>query len=412
LRILILSQFFAPEARTAPTNLAALAADLQRSGHEVVVLTGFPNHPFGKIYEGYRQSLRCWDEIDGVRVLRVPLYADHSLSAVRRAMNYGSFALSASLIGAPLLRKFHPDVIFVYIPPLTTWLPLRIFRAMFQVPAVCWMTDLWPEALEAAGARLSPMTRRAVSRLEQATYNQLAVVCVNSPGIRRKLVEKGLSESKIEVIVDWADETIFRPAERDPGLAQVVGMAGKFNVVYGGNFGPAQGLVTAVEAAAFLADVPDFQLVLIGDGEEKPLLEAMVADRSLTNVLFIARQPMSEIYRFFALADALLMHLKPDPLYELQIPSKTMAYLACGRPILCAVSGDAAAVVEQAGAGVSSPPGDAAAMARAIRHMQNLPEIERRRMGERGREAHLAHYTRSVQVARLEQVLRTVAGSR
>jgi len=411
LKVLLLSQFFAPESRTAPMNLAAVAGDLQRSGHEIVVLTGFPNHPFGRTYDGYRQSLRQWDEVDGVRVLRVPLRPYHGLSAIGRAVNYCSFALSASLIGAPTLRDFSADVILVYLPPLTNWLPLRILRMTQRAPAVCWMTDMWPEALVAAGARVRPGVLRSIRHLEDSVYRQLSIICVNSPGIKRKLIEKGVSEDKIEVIVDWADEEMFRPAEHDPELARDFGMAGKFNVVYGGNLGPAQGLATAIEAAALLKDIEDFQLVLIGDGEEKTALMEMATARGVNNVRFVPRQPMKEIHRFFALADVLVLHLKDDPLYELQIPSKTMAYLACGRPILCAVAGNAAAVVDQAGAGICTRPGDAVAMAAAIRRLHNMSAQERQHLGDRGREEYLAKYTRRTQVARFEEVLRVAVGA-
>jgi len=131
--VLLLTQFYWPEVRSAPNNLAALAEDLQRSGHQVTVITGFPNHPFGKIYDGYWQRLRQWDDVGGVPVLRVPLYAGHSLSSIRRMLHYGSFALSAASIGAWTTRRLDVDVILVYLPPWTNWLPIRVLELVHRI---------------------------------------------------------------------------------------------------------------------------------------------------------------------------------------------------------------------------------------------------------------------------------------
>lgn len=411
MRILLLTQFYWPEVRTAPVNLAAVAESLQESGNEVLVVTGFPSHPFGRVYDGYRMSWRQWEEVRGVRVLRVPLFPDHSLSMVRRAWNYSSFAVASASIGAWLTRTFRADVIFVYLPPLTICLPVSVLRLLHRAPAVFWITDLWPDGLIAAGANIKPWLARGIGLLGTAAYRQAALICVNSAGTKRRLMEKGVAEDRLEIISDWADETLFFPSEPDARLAQEFSLADRFNVMYGGNLGPAQGLDTVIEAAALLQSLPDLQFVFVGDGEDEPRLRRLVERHDLRNVRFIPRQPMEEIHRFYALADVLLIHLNPDPMYELQIPSKTMAYLACGKPILCGVSGDAAAVVEGADAGICSAPGDAVSMARAVKKLYALPASDRELLGKNGRRVYLARYTRAVQAARIESLLSMIAGT-
>lgn len=411
MRILLLTQFYWPEERSAPTNLAAVAEMLQERGHEVTVITGFPNHPFGRVYDGYRIRWRQWDEVRGVRLLRLPLYPDHSLSAVRRAAHYGSFALSAATVGAWLTRRFRPDVLLVYLPPLTNWLPIRVLELLHRVPVVYWETDLWPEALNATGQRLRPPVRKAIQELHDAVHRRAHKICLNSPGLARRVAEKGVEPEHIEVVTDWADEALFHPAEPDTELAATHGLAGKFNVVYGGNFGPAQHLSTVIDAAALLTDLPDLQIVLIGGGEEEEHLRLLVERRGLENVRFVERQPMACIHRFYALADVLLAHLAPHPLFELQIPSKIMAYLACGRPILCAIEGSAAEIVKNAGAGPITAPGDPAAMAAAIRRLHDMPAEERQRLAESGRRTYLEKHTREVQADRLERILAGVAAA-
>lgn len=409
MKVLLLTQFYWPERRTAPENLAAIAESLQEAGHEVLVLTGFPNHPFGRLYDGYRMRWRQWDEVRGVRVLRLPLYPSHSVSGLARALHYGSFALSSATIGAWLSRRFAADVLLVYLPPLTNWLPIRVLKALHRAPAMLWMTDPWPEALLAAGAPLRPWMERAIRRLDAAVTRQARLICLSSPGFRDLLAAKGVAEDRLAVISDWADEELFHPVPPDGDLAREHGLAGRFNVVYGGAIGPAQGLETVLDAAALLGDRPEVQFVLVGSGEDKARLRRLATERGLDNVRFLPSQPMERIHRLYALADVLLAHLSPDPFYELQIPSKIMAYMACARPILCAVAGVAADVVEHSGGGVCCPPGDPRAMADAVRRLAGLSPAERRRLGAAGREAYLARYTRAVQTARIEELLRGVA---
>jgi glycosyltransferase involved in cell wall biosynthesis len=166
--------------------------------------------------------------------------------------------------------------------------------------------------------------------------------------------------------------------------------------------GFAQGLDTVIAAAQQLSDLPEVQFILIGDGVDETRLQQMVIKKQVDNVRFLGRQPAERMPHFFALADALLVHLKRDPLFEITIPSKTLAYMACGRPILMAVAGDAADVVRDAGAGLTCPPQDAEALATAVRTLYTMPVAERERMGRAGREAFLNHYTRRVLVDQYE----------
>ena len=409
MRILILTQFYWPEIRTAPLNLAALAEDLQNRGNDVTVITGFPNHPFGHIYEGYRIKLWQWDNVRGVKVLRLPLFPDHSLSLIQRAVNYSSFALSATLMGGLLTRRHKADVIFVYLPPLTIGIPAAFLSRLHHAPIVYWMTDLWPENLIAAGVQLKPFIYNFIRHVENWVYNQGKVICLNSPGFIDNLKGKGVNPKKIDVVPDWADENIFFPTKYDEELARQFGLSGKFNVIYGGNLGKVQGLEVVIEAAQKLQDLEDVQFVFIGDGTESKKLKKRVSECTLRNVVFIPRHPPEQIRRFFALADVLLVHLKRKPVFEMQIPSKIIAYLACGRPILCAVHGVARKIVQDASAGVSCPSEDSLALSTQVRYLYEMPRSELEKMGRNGRQAYLAKYTRKIQVDRVESILKKAA---
>lgn len=404
--VLFLTQVYWPEVRTAPTNLAAMAEGLQAKGHKVTIITAFPNHPFGQIYDGYRMRPWQWEDVHGVDVLRLPLFPDHSLSAARRALGYSSFALSAATLGMINSLRVKADVMYVYLPPLTVSAPAALLSCLHQAPIVYWITDLWPESLMAAGANIGPRTHHVIRGIEDWAYKRAQTICVNSPEFKHNLIDKGVLDEKIEVVVDWADEDIFFPVEPDQDLAREFDLNEKFNIIYGGNLGTVQALDTVIAAAELLQDLEEVQFVFIGDGTDEHKLKRQVAEREIKNVRFIPRQPMDQIHRFFALADLLLVHLKQDPIFEMQIPSKTMAYLACGRPILCAVSGAAEEVVRDAGAGIFCPSENPQAMAEQIRTFYAIPESDRRILGEQGRQTYLEKYTRSVQIDRVEAILK------
>lgn len=407
MRILLLSQWYVPEP---DIKVHLLGKDLVARGHQVTAITGFPNYPQGRIYLGYRQRLWQWEHRDGVRVLRLPLYPDHSRSAARRILNYISFAASASLMGPVLCGA--ADVMWVYHPPLTVGIPAWWISLLRHIPFVYEIQDMWPETVVASGMMSSEFVAKWLGGLAQFVYRRATAITVISPGFKCNLVAKGVPPEKIHVIPNWADEDIYRPVPPDPGLAVQHGLSGRFNIIYAGNMGTAQALSNVIEAADLLRDLPQIQFVFIGDGVEESMLRRRAHERGLQNVRFLGRQLAVEMPRFYALADVLLVHLKRDPLFEITIPSKILAYLACGRPILAAVAGDAADVVRNAGAGVVCYPEDPEALAAAVRKLYTMSPSEREAMGQAGRAAYLANYTRQVLLGWYEELLTEVASTR
>ncbi|MBI5034849.1 MAG: glycosyltransferase family 4 protein [Chloroflexi bacterium] len=403
MKILILSQWYPPEP---DTRIHLLAKTLVERGHQVTSITGFPNYPCGKLYPGYKLRWRQWETMDGVRVLRVPLYPEHSTSGFKRILNYLSFAISAALIGGMLCGS--ADVMWVYHPPLTVALPAWWISFWRHIPFIYEIQDLWPETLAATGMMSSPRMARWIARAAKLVHNKSAAITVISPGFKRNLINKGVASEKIHVIPNWADEELYRPVPRDEALAREFGFDGRFNIVYGGNLGAAQALHTVLDAAQRLRDLPDVQIVLIGDGVDARALQDSARQRGLTNLRIVGRQPSERMPFFFALADAVLVHLKRDPVFEITIPGKTTAYLACGRPILCAVAGDAAEMVQMAGAGVTCPPEDPEALALAVRDLYTMPREQREALGDAGRRTFLEKYTRAALVDQYETLFQNV----
>jgi glycosyltransferase involved in cell wall biosynthesis len=211
---------------------------------------------------------------------------------------------------------------------------------------------------------------------------------------------------------NWADEELYRLLPRDEALAAEYGLSGRFNVMFAGNMGAAQALGNVLNAAERLKNLPEVQFVLIGSGVDQHRLETVVRDRGLPNVRFIDRKPEERMPGFFALADVLLVHLKRDPLFEITIPSKTIAYMACGRPILAAIAGDGADVVQTAGAGLVCKPEDPAALAESVHQLFKMSPQQRQTMGDAGRSAFINQYTRKALMRRYEDLFLNIAERR
>ena len=400
MRILILTQWYPPE----PVLLIQeLAQTLQEFGHDVTVLTGFPNYPSGKLYPGYRLRLCQRETVDGVKVVRVPIFSEHSRSGLLRALNYLSFALSSALLGFWLVTR--PDVMFVYHPPLTVGIPAFVLSRLWRIPFIYQIQDMWPETLSATGMLNNKAILQWIAQFAHWVYKHATAICIISPGFHKNLLAKGVAAHKLHVISNWVDPMVYYPAQPSPEKAQTLDLVNRFNVMFAGNIGEAQGLQTVVAAAALLTDLPACQFVIVGDGVALPAIQQATVERNLQNIKFLGRYPANEMSALYALADILLVHLRDEPLFRITIPHKTFAYMASGKPILAAVAGDVADVVIKAGAGIACPPEDPLALAQAIRQLYSMPKEERQKLGQNGLHAVHTTYNRKTLITQIEHVL-------
>jgi len=399
-RILMLTQWFNPE----PTFKGlAFARELVKLGHTVQVLTGFPNYPGGKLYPGYKVRLLQRETIDGITIIRVPLYPSHDGSTLKRIGNYFSFAVSAALLGTLLVKS--ADVMYVYHPPATVGFAASFISFIRRIPFVYDVQDLWPDTLSATGMLNNRYILKCVDVCCRLTYRCADHIVVLSPGFKRKLRERGVPEEKISVIYNWCDEGQISAAECGVAAQNEPKMIGRFNIVFAGTMGKAQALDAVLEAAELLADrLPQVQFVFIGGGIEVERLKQVKTEKKLNNVLFLSRRPVSEIGSVLSMADLLLVHLKDDPLFEITIPSKIQAYMAAGRPILMAVRGDAADLLEKVGAGIACIPGDAGSIAAAVEKLAAMTQEELNEMGRRGARYYQQELSLAVGANRFEKL--------
>lgn len=395
MRILYITQWFEPE----PTVKGiAFAKALAERGHQIEIVTGFPNYPSGKTYPGYRIKYYRREIMDGIVVHRVPLYPSHNRSSVGRILNYFSFMASAALFSVFRARRF--DVVCCY-PPITGGLAAIFATWLSRRPFLIDIQDLWPDSVVKSGMAGTQRMEKILTLMCNFVYRRAAGIVAQSKGIRARLIERGVPSDKISVVYNWADERAAAPA----GLADLspYGFGNKFNIVYGGNLGRVQGLDVMVRAAHLARQrAPDLHLLLIGDGIESDNLKQLVQQLDADNVRIAPGVPRAMIGDIFAAAAVLALHLWNDPLFRITIPQKTQFYMAMGKPILIGVEGEAAEYVTQAGAGVAVPSDNVEAMADAMVQLSQMPKERLADMGRRGREAYWRIFSFSAAIAETE----------
>jgi glycosyltransferase involved in cell wall biosynthesis len=403
MRILIVSQYYYPEP---VEKIHDLARGLVQKGHKVQVITSFPCYPAGRIYHEYRQKFIMNEELDGVSITRIPQVPDHSRSVFRRALYYLSFAFSATIAG--LANRRSVDLILVYQAALPVGLSGRLISYLRGVPLVLDVVDLWPESVVASGMLTNEFAIKLIRKAAEFIYRGANHVIVVTNGFKRRLTKMGIPQDMISVIHNWMPTSTYHVVKPRADLAESENLAGRFNVIYAGSMGPVQDLHTVLAAAALLTDLPEIQLVLIGDGLEYEDLVKSAKQRNLNNVRFLGRRLPEEMPGFYALADVLLVHLKPDPLSDVSIPSKTFAYMACGRPVLMAVKGEAQEFVKENYFGIGVEPSNPRKMAEAIRCFYALPSENRNCMGQAALNAYSRSFCSEVQISKFENILTAI----
>lgn len=377
MKILLVTQWFEPE----PTFKGLLfAKELQKNGHEVEVITGFPNYPGGIVYPGYRISIYKKEIIDGVVVHRVPLYPSHNKSAIKRILNYVSFAVSSFLAG--LIKTRDVDVIYSYHPPLTTSLSAVFIGLFKKVPVVVDIQDLWPDTLSATGMLKNKIVLSIVGKVCDFVYASAAKIVVLSPGFKSRIELRGVPGNNIDVIYNWCHEHSLNNSEESEIKLP---SNGNLNLLFAGNLGFAQGLPSVIMAAESLAHRgANVNIVMLGDGVAKAQAVADANDKNLNNVFFLPRVPMAQVGSLLSSADMLLVHLIDDELFRITIPSRTQANLAMSKPIVMGVAGDAAELINRAKAGVVCLPENVESLVSGIEKIASMTEHDRIEMGRRG----------------------------
>ncbi len=400
MHILVVTQYFWPEN----FRINDLVKELGQRGHQVTVLTGIPNYPSGKVFDGYLKQPSAFTQYEGAEVLRVPMLT-RGEGGVRLMLNYLSFVLSAGILGPWRLRGKPADVIFVFEPsPVTVGLPAVWFGKLRKAPVVFWALDLWPETLAAVGVVRSPLVMAWVGHLVSYIYNHSTLVLGQSRGFLGSIAHYCNDKAKIRYFPNWAED-VFRVGCVMPAL-EIPNLADGFTVLFAGNIGEAQDMPAVLDAAERLKDHSFIRWVIVGDGRKFEWLKSEVARRGLDKQVFLpGRYPVERMPSFYAHANALLVSLKRDPVFSMTIPGKVQSYLMAGIPLLGMLDGEGAAVILDAQAGLTCEAGDGSGLANAVLSLAAMPIAERNQMGLNGQKYAQQEFGRPQLINRLESLL-------
>jgi colanic acid biosynthesis glycosyl transferase WcaI len=381
MRILILSQYCFPEI---DMKSLPLAKDLLSRGYEVEILTGYPNQPSGIIFSGYSLKLIYSEYIDGIKINRVPLYIDHSKSVFKRVMNYLSFAISACLIGVWMIKK--PKIIYAYHGPATIAFPAIFYKLIYRSKIFYDINDYWPDTLRATGVVGNKYILFLVDRFCTLSYKFFDNINVVTIGFKRKLLDKGVPESKISVVYNWSLPINSKHSLEFDNYSKI--FHNNFTIIYAGNIGIAQSLDVILGVALKLKKnyLSGIKILLIGNGTQKKYMSEEVVKNGLSDYIsFVGSIPAENVGEFLLEADILLLHLKNDPLFKITLPSKLGSYFSLGKPVLCGVSGEASDIVKNINAGLCFNPDDSNDLYNKIIIAMGLEKSDLLQMGLNGK---------------------------
>lgn len=396
MRILVISQYFWPEN----FRINDLVTEFAARGHDVTVLTGYPNYPSGAVFPEFKAAPESFARFGEVRVVRVPLIP-RGQGGLRLMLNYASFAASATLLGAWRLREEKFDVIFVFEPsPITVGLPATFLRYLKRAPVAFWVLDLWPETLEAVGVVRSKTILNAVGKLVSFIYNRCDLILAQSRSFIPQIFKYCRKDGGVQYFPSWSDSVFdFEAVEAAPEVPEG---SGHFDIMFAGNIGEAQDFPAIIEAATLLKENDAIRWLIVGDGRASEWVKSEIQKRGLeTRVLMLGRYPVDRMPSFYKCADALLVSLRDEPIFSMTIPGKLQSYLAAGIPVLAMLNGEGADIVLKSGAGLACPAGNGAALAEAALNMSRMSDEDRRIMGARGVQLSKTEFDRDRLISKL-----------
>jgi glycosyltransferase involved in cell wall biosynthesis len=406
MKILYVSQYFPPEMGAPAARAAELSRHWAAMGHDVAVLTGFPNHPTGVIPPEYRKQFRkgvVHEEVGGIHVSRTLLLPFPNRKAYERMLNYSSFCVSAAMTGMFLRR---PDVVIATSPQLLVGLSGWWIARRKRVPFVFEVRDLWPESLAAVGmGSANSSLHRTLGKIAGFLYRHSERIVVVTPAFEAHLVKHwNVPREKISVIENGVETDLFAPQSATE-LRRELGLDEKFVVSYIGTMGMAHGLETILTAAAQLRDTnPEIAFLLLGEGADKDRIVELARQRNLNNVRFVDQQPREKIPAYICASDACLVLLKKTDLFKTVIPTKMLEFMSCERPVILGVDGQARSILEEAGGGLVIEPENSAALVNAVRSLADNRQLVHK-LGQAGREHMLRKFSRRHTAERYISVL-------
>lgn len=392
-KILVICQYYKPE----PFRISDICEEMVQRGHEVQVVTGYPNYPEGILYDGYGKGKHIDEVINGVKVHRC-FTIPRETGIAKRMMNYYSYAISSikyvlsNKCIASDGKKF--DVVFCnQLSPVMMAHAAIAYKKKYKVPVIMYCLDLWPESLIAGGIKRESAIYKYYHHVSKMIYRQMDKILITSRMFSKYLKnEFGITAENIEYLPQYA-EGIF---EQIPPKTET----GVFDFMFAGNIGEVQSVETILKAAEKLKEYP-VKFHIVGGGTDLERLKKIKEDKKIENVIFYGRRPLEEMPGFYEKADAMLITLAADPVLSLTLPGKVQSYMAVGKPIIGAIDGETKEIIEDARCGFCGKADDAEELTENIKHFI-LKETDRTNMGQNARKYYEENFQEKLFMDKLE----------
>ena len=399
MKILIVSQYYYPEN----FRINDLALEFKNRGHNISVLTGIPNYPTGSFFEGYGIIKKNKEVINGISIYRSPLITRGSGSKIRLGLNYISFVIGALFTSRKLLSKDF-DIIFVFEPsPITVCIPAIFIKKIKKIPICFWVLDLWPESVISAGNLKPGFILRILNPLVKFIYNNSDKILVSSKGFTNSIAQKGINKNKLTFFPQWA-ETIFKPIVADGSLINNLPEK-SFKIMFAGNIGEAQDFPSILKAAKILKANMNIQWIILGGGRKEEWVKNKIKEDHLEGCFhMLGSFPLEMMPKFYANADCMLFSLKREYIFSITIPAKVQSYLACAKPVVGMIDGEASNIIKDAKAGLVCPSESPEILAKNIERLSKLNERELRKLGSNALSYYKKEFERTMLMNRMEAI--------
>lgn len=395
MKILIVSQYFYPE----DFKVNDIAFDFVKRGHEVTVFTAKPNYPQGNFYKGYSFFGKSFEIINGVKVIRIPIFPRLNGSGKFLVLNYVSFIFFAFIYKYRVKENF--DIVFSHLPsPLIAALPAIWLKKKCNAKLYLWVLDLWPESVQANSKIKDGFLMKELNNLIKYIYNKSDVIFISSKFFRNSILDKGIDQNKtIKYFPNWAED-IFINNETD--VANTPNLPNGFNIMFAGNIGDSQDFESVLEAAK-LTIHENINWILVGDGRRVSWIKSEIGKHKITNVHLLGRYPINTMPAFFKKADAMLVSLKDSPTFSLTVPAKVQAYMASSKIILGMFNGEGQQIINQSGCGYAVNAGDFIELVKAVKKIKASANAEKIVMQQKSKDYYLNNFSKNELFNQLEK---------
>lgn len=395
--ILVIAQYFYPEQ----FRINDICSEWVKRGYKVTVITGIPNYPQGKFYDGFGFFKKRKEQYNGINIVRLPIIPRGN-NSIMLVLNYISFVISGFFWS--LFTKLKADYVFIYeVSPMTQALPGVWYAKRKKVPCYLYVTDLWPDNIEIVAGIKNRYILNSIGLMVDYIYKRSDRIFTSSKSFITAIINRGTDKEKVEFWPQYAED-FYQPLDKDKVIVPEIAQVGSFNILFAGNIGYAQGLDILPDTAKILKN-NNINAVfnIVGDGRYKETLKNKVEESKVSNYFnFIDKQPPTRIPELLAVCDASLISLSKSKVFSITLPAKTQSCLACGKPIIVSADGEIQDVIKEAGAGVFSDAGDAVGLANSISRLITMPNKIKEGMGKNALSYYRSNFDKETLLNRID----------